>query len=204
VEQRGDAWRGGRHAVRMPVQKDAFQGRQVIEDLLRQSEVHGSRWKWSNRTHGHNDPSLALRRRPRVEDPRPPDALMERTTNTTPITTDAWQPLRTPSFARCIEPMYYRERRKVPLKCAFFQEQCLVFPRDIVFVRRCSLTEKKGFERAPLSNLAERGTDFGPKGWKSARMLGIGGSSPARSLPRRIPPATPCKFVFPNARLVRT
>jgi len=34
VEERGDAWRGRGHAVRVPVQKDSFQGRQVIEYLL--------------------------------------------------------------------------------------------------------------------------------------------------------------------------
>ena len=27
--------------------------------------------------------------------------------------------------------MYYIEQRKIPLKYAFFREQCLVFPRDI-------------------------------------------------------------------------
>src|SRR5258708_853906 len=62
VQQRGDAWRSRGHAVRVPVQKDPFQGRQIIEYLLSQTEFHRSRWKWSKRTHGHNDPSLAVRR----------------------------------------------------------------------------------------------------------------------------------------------
>ena len=35
-----------------------------------------------------------------------------------------------------LELMYYTQRPKIPLKYAFFQEQCLVFSRDMVFVQR--------------------------------------------------------------------
>jgi hypothetical protein len=34
-----------------------------------------------------------------------------------------------------LERVYYIVRPKIPLKYTFFQEQCLVFPRDMVFVR---------------------------------------------------------------------
>ena len=56
--------------------------------------------------------------------------------------------------------MYYIQRPKISLKYAFFQEQCLVFSRDMVFAHRYSLTEKQGFERAPLFSSGLFGDGF--------------------------------------------
>src|SRR5260221_6148594 len=47
---------------------------------------------------------------------------------------------------------------------------------------QCSRSLRSSCELIP-GNLAERWTDFEPKGGKSARMLGIGGSSPGKAAP---------------------
>ncbi len=50
-EKRVYSCSGGFHPIRVPVEKGAFQGRQIIEDLLNKPQVDQGGRKWSSGTH---------------------------------------------------------------------------------------------------------------------------------------------------------